>query len=80
MVQSNNYLHHVESPYRMISAIKVKDCIYTRFSGNESKMHIAYDKISVTAFEEDIELKGSTYSIFVNREEDNIIVDVFMEK
>lgn len=80
MMQSNNYLHHVELPYQMKPTIKVKDCLYSRFAGDESRMHIMYDKINVTAYEEEIELKGSTYTIFVDKKEENIIVDVFMEK
>ena len=78
--QSSNFIQHVEPPYEMKSVIRVKNCMYVRYTGPESKLKFAYDKINLTAFEEDIELKGDSYTIFVDQDEDNIIADVFMEK
>ena len=31
------------------------------------------------AFENDIKLKGDSYTVFVKQEEENIVADVFME-
>ena len=78
--QSNNFIQHVEPPYEMKSVIRVKDCMYVRYTGPESKLKFAYDKINLTAFEEDIELKGDSYTVFVDQNEDKLIADVFMEK
>ena len=80
MMQSNNFLHNIEQPYNIKSIIKVKNCLYVRFRGSESKLNFAYDKIGVTAYEEDIELKGNSYTIFVDQQDDNIVADVFMER
>lgn len=80
LVQSNNFINNVESPYQMEPLIRVKNCIYVRYQGEESKLKFAYDKINLTAFEEDIPLKGDSYTIFVDQQEDNIIADVFMER
>ncbi|MDR0501387.1 MAG: hypothetical protein LBG97_09155 [Coriobacteriales bacterium] len=78
--QSNNYINHVESPYMMESILRVRDCLYTRFTGEESHIKHAYDKLTVTAYEEDIALKGSSYTIFVNMENDQMVADIFMER
>jgi hypothetical protein len=78
--QSNNYINRLDPPYSMEPVLRVKDCMYVRYSGDESKIKFAYDKIHLTAFEEDIELKGSSYTIFVNRMDDMIVADVYMEK
>ena len=78
--QSNIYIHNVEPPYQMKSVLRIKDCMYVRYTGPESKLKFAYDKINLIAFEEDIELKGDSYTVFVNQVDDNIIADVFMEK
>lgn len=80
--QCNNYLHTVEPPYQMESVLRVKNCMYVRYIGPEEKLKFAYDKINLTAFEEDIPLKGDSYTIFVDRneEEDTIVADVFMPK
>lgn len=80
MRQSSNFINNVEPPYQMKSVLCIKDCMYVRYTGPESKLKLAYDKINLIAFEEDIELKGDSYTVFVNQVDDNIIADVFMEK
>jgi len=80
MMQSNTFIHNIEEPYKMESIIRVKNCMYARYTGEESKLKFAYDKINLIAFEEDIPLKGDCYTIFVSSNDDNIIADVFMER
>jgi len=82
MLQCNNYIHSVEQPYSMESVIRVPNCMYCRYIGPEDKLKFAYDKIGVEAFENDIDLKGSSYTIFVDRkdEEETMVADVFMER
>lgn len=80
IIQSNKFLYNVETPYYMKSIIKVKNCLYVRYIGDESNLNVAYDKISVTAYEEDIELKGNSYTIYVEQQDDCITADVFMER
>ena len=82
LLQCNNYIHNVESPYRMESVIRVPDCMYCRYMGPEDKLKFAYDKINLEAFENDIELTGESYTVFVeqNEEEGTIVADVFMPK
>jgi effector-binding domain-containing protein len=82
MRQTNTFIHNMEQPYKMESVIKVNNCMYCRYTGPEEKLKFAYDKINLTAFEEDIPLKGDSYTIFVDRNEkdDTITADVFMER
>lgn len=80
MRQANNFIHNVEPPYTMESVLRVKNCMYARYTGQEEKLKFAYDKINLTAFEEDIELSNENYTIFVDKQDDNIIADVFVEK
>lgn len=78
--QSSGFIHHVELPYKCISTMRISNCMYVRYTGPESMLRFAYDKIRITAFEEDIKLIGDSYTIFVNQIDDNIVADVFMEK
>ena len=80
MLQADNFIHNVEQPYRMESLLRVKNCLYARYMGPEDKIKFAYDKLGVYAFENDIELEGSNYTIYVDRneEEETMIADVFM--
>lgn len=82
MLQCNSYIHSVESPYSIESVLRVPDCMYVRYLGPEHSLKFAYDKINLTAFEENIPLAGDSYTIFVDRndEEETIVADVFMSK
>lgn len=80
MLQADNFIHNVEVPYHMESILRVKNCLYARYNGPEDKVKFAYDKLGVYAFENDIELEGSNYTIYLDRneEDETIIADVFM--
>lgn len=80
MLQCNNYIHSVKQPYSMESLIRIPNCMYCRYIGPEDKLKFAYDKINLEAFEEDIPLKGDSYTIFVDQKDEQIIADVFMER
>ena len=80
MLQSDNYIHGMDGEYNMDSVIRVKNCLYARYFGPESKVKFAYDKLGVYAFENDIELDGSNYTVFVDQNEENetLLADIFM--
>ncbi|RDU21884.1 hypothetical protein [Anaerosacchariphilus polymeriproducens] len=80
MRQVSDHIQSTEEPYTYESLISVKNCIYVRYVGDESNLKFAYDKLNLTAFEEEIPLKGNSYTVFVNKDEDTITADVFMEK
>ncbi len=82
MLQCNHFINSVEKPYSMESVLRVTDCMYCRYMGPEEQLKIAYDKINVEAFENDIELEGESYTVFVdeNEEEGTIVADVFVLK
>lgn len=80
MLQTDNFIHNVEQPYKMDSILRVKNCLYARYIGPEDKLKFAYDKLGVYAFENDIELEGCNYTIYVDRneEDETMVADVFM--
>lgn len=78
--QSSGFINHVEAPYTCESVMRIKNCMYVRYTGPENMLKFAYDKINLTAFEEDIKLKGDSYTVFVNQVDDDMIADVFMER
>lgn len=80
MRQANGFIHDIEKPYKIASILKVPNCLYTRYCGVSEKMSFAYNKLTLTAFEYDIPLKGDSYTAFLNETDDNVIVDIFMEK
>ena len=80
--QANNFIHHVDAPYRTESLIREADCLYTRFIGEEEDLRFAYSKLQLVAYEEEISLRGDSYTVFVdsNDEDGTITADVFMPK
>lgn len=43
-------------------------------------MNLAYSKLSIVAFEEDIALSSESYTILVEQQEDDLVADVFIKK
>lgn len=80
MRQANNYINHVDCPYKFAAVLRVKNCLYARYTGPGETLRFAYDKIKVTAFEEDIELTRDNYTVFVDQRDDIIIADIFVER
>lgn len=82
MLQCNQFIHSVEQPYSMESVIRVPNALYCRYTGPESKLKFAYDKINLEAFERDIATENYNYTIFVNHkvEDDVMTADVFVPR
>lgn len=77
--QANNAIDSIEKPYKFMKAFKTNKCLFVRFIGDEQNIHYAYDKLNVYAFEEDIKLKGTNYTVFAKEEDERMTVDIFME-
>lgn len=82
LLQCNSFIHNVEKPYIMDSVLRVQDCMYCHYIGPEEKLKFAYDKINIESFENDIELTGESYTVFVDQDEEegNIVADIFMPR
>lgn len=79
MVQLKNPIYNVEAPYEIKKELKISNCLFARFNEKEENIQFAYQKLGVYAFENDIKLKGDSYTVFVKKEEENITADIFME-
>ena len=79
MVQLKNPIHNVETPYELKNQIRVTNCLFARFSEKEENLQFAYSKLQLYAFENDIKLKGDSYTVFVENKDSKMIADVFME-
>jgi len=79
MIQLKNPIHNVEKPYELKNQIRVTNCLFARFTEKEENLQYAYSKLGLFAFENDMKLKGDSYTVFVNKNEEKIVADVFME-
>lgn len=80
MQQATNLIENVEKPFKIEPLIRIPNCLYARYCGPSEKIKFAYEKLAVVAFEEDIPLKGDTYTVFLNEEDGQITADIFMER
>lgn len=79
MVQLKNPMHHVETPYEMKNQIVVTNCLFAKYIEKEENLQFAYSKLQLYAFENEIKLKGDSYTVFVENKDGKMVADVFME-
>ena len=78
--QANQMITPPGPQYHMDAVLRVKNCLYAHYVGPMARNELATQKLNIYAFEHDIKLSGSAYSIFVSQDDDEGVVDVFMEK
>ncbi|MCL2786334.1 MAG: hypothetical protein FWD81_03845 [Methanomassiliicoccaceae archaeon] len=79
MIQVRETPDKVDSPYYFDELVRVENCVMARYRGDPNSVQMARGKISVYAFENDIQLKGDMYTVFVEQNENGIMADVFAE-
>lgn len=77
--QANQLIVKLDPQYHMDAVLRVKNCLYGHFAGPSEKMSLVYDKMRVTAYEQEIKLTGANYTIYVKQDGDEVVTDVFME-
>lgn len=65
--------------YTQDAVLRVRGCLYAHYTGPMSQSGLASQKLNIFAFENELELNGNVYTIFVNQDDDDAVVDVFME-
>ena len=79
MQQATQFIGQMEQDYHMDAVLRVKNCLYAHYTGPLSQSQLASSKLQIHAFENDIKMTGSSYTIYVNQDDDDAVVDVFME-
>jgi len=79
MMQLREVPDTIDSPYYFDELIRVENCLMARYKGDATGVQMAYAKMNVYAFENDISLKGDTYTVFIEQNEKGIMADVFVE-
>ena len=79
MQQATQMIPKMEPGYHMDAVLRVKNCLYAHYTGPLSQSQLASSKLQILAFENDIKMTGNSYTIYVNQDDDDAVVDVFME-
>lgn len=78
MVQLKTSNVRLEMPYRFEREVRVQNCLLARFDDDGEKIQYATNKLTLHAYENDIELTGETYIVLMEQKENRIFADVFM--
>jgi hypothetical protein len=78
IIQLSELLSNCDMPYTCEPLLLIGPCLFARYTGNPQQIDFVYEKMNGYAFENDIELDGSNYTVFVNQDIGNSIIDVFM--
>ena len=76
---ARQFIGQMEQDYHMDAVLRVKNCLYAHYTGPMPESQLASYKLQVHAFENEQKLTGTSYTIYVNQDEDDAVVDVFME-
>ena len=79
MQQATQLIPQMEPGYHMDAILRVKNCLYAHYTGPMENSQLASYKLQVHAFENDQKLTGTSYTIYVNQDSDDAVIDVFME-
>ena len=79
MQQATQMITQMEPGYHMDAVLRVKNCLYAHYTGPMENSQLASYKLQVHAFENDQKLTGTSYTIYVNQDSDDAVIDVFME-
>ena len=77
--QANQLIPRMDPGFSMDAVLRVRNCIYAHYTGPMNRSSLASQKLDIYAFEHELELSGNVYTIYVNQDEDDGVVDVFME-
>ncbi|MGM9970389.1 MAG: hypothetical protein ACI35S_08350 [Anaeroplasma sp.] len=78
MKQIKNFNYSPVMPFEKKDEFKTTNCIYTRFEGNEEDASIANSKIKVYAYENDYVLDTTSYNVYLQNNNGQVIIDTFV--
>lgn len=78
MVQLNTGNVRIELPYRFEREVRITNCLLARFNDEADKIQYATNKLTLYAYENDLELTGETYIVLLEQQADKLLADVFM--
>lgn len=78
MIQLNTNSVRLELPYRFDKELRITNCLLARFNDEAEKLQFAINKLTLFAYENDLELTGETYIVLMEQQEKKLLADVFM--
>ncbi len=78
MIQLKESNITTEAPYSFQNQICIPNCLFARFNDDGEKIQFATNKLTLYAYENDLELTGESYTIVLEQNEKRMLADIFM--
>ena len=78
MIQLNTNSLRLELPYRFEKEMRIQNCLFARFNDVAEKLQFATSKLTLFAYENDLELTRDTYMGLLERKENKLLADIYM--
>ena len=78
ILQCAGDMSRISTGFERKKATKIGPCIHARFIGDEQNLVRAFEKVSVYAYENEIELKKENYTVYVKNDGPVYTIDIFV--
>lgn len=75
-IQAHDYKQY-KNQFNVLDEVVVEYCLYTRFEGKPEYIQLAFNKLEIYEYEEDIITRGDVYMVSLEDSQDYIIMDIF---
>lgn len=75
-IQAHDYKQY-KNQFNLLDEVVVEYCLYTRFEGKPEYLQLAFNKLEIYEYEEDIITRGDVYMVSLEDSEDYIVMDIF---
>lgn len=75
-IQAYDYKQY-KNQFNVLDEVVAEYCLYTRFEGKPEYLQLAFNKLEIYEYEEDMITRGDIYMISLEGSEDHIVMDIF---
>ena len=75
-IQAHDYKQY-KNQFNIFDEVVVEYCLYTRFEGKPEYLQLAFNKLEIYEYEEDIVTRGDIYMISLEESENHMVMDIF---
>lgn len=79
MIQTKEAPAAVDDPYRFMPRMRLEGCLIAKYAGPVNKMFYAHYKIQAYAFEHDLGLGSSTYTVYKSKPDSGFQADIIIQ-
>lgn len=75
-IQAHDYKQY-KNHFNILDELVVENCLYTRFEGKPECLQLAFNKLEIYEYEEDIVTRGDIFMVSLEDSPEKIVMDIF---